>query len=100
MKQDIHPEYRDVVFFDAGADYKLLTRSTIKSKETIELDGQEYPCVRIDISSASHPFFTGQMKHLDSAGRVEKFQKKWGARRQPRKKAAEETAPAAEGGEQ
>ena len=101
MKQGIHPEYREVVFFDAGANFKLLTRSTIGSKETIEHEGKEYPCVRVDISSASHPFYTGQMKHIDSAGRVEKFQKKWGARKP--KKAAEEApaeTPAAEGGEQ
>lgn len=94
MKQDIHPQYREVVFFDAGADYKLLTRSTVSTKETIDLDGKEYPCVRIDISSASHPFFTGQMKHIDAAGRVEKFQKKWGARKKA--KATPETAEAGE----
>ena len=78
MKQGIHPEYREVVFWDKEADFKLLTRSTIKSSESIEYEGKEYPLVKIEISSASHPFFTGQEKFVDSAGRVERFQKKFG----------------------
>jgi large subunit ribosomal protein L31 len=94
MKKEIHPEYRDVVFFDAAADAKFLTRSTMSSKETIEFEGQEYPLVKIDISSASHPFYTGKMKYVDSAGRVEKFQKKygWDKRQQAKKAEAETTA--------
>ncbi|MBX3438619.1 MAG: type B 50S ribosomal protein L31 [Planctomycetaceae bacterium] len=81
MKDDIHPEYQPVVFFDRGADFKFLTRSTLKSKEKIQWeDGNEYPLIYVDISSASHPFYTGKMKYVDTAGRVEKFQKKynWG----------------------
>jgi len=78
MKKEIHPEYRDVVFWDQEADYKILTRSTIKSSDTIEFEGKEYPLVKLEISSASHPFFTGQEKFVDSAGRVERFQKKFG----------------------
>ncbi|MCA9080540.1 MAG: type B 50S ribosomal protein L31 [Planctomycetaceae bacterium] len=79
MKEGIHPDYRPVVFHDIGADYKFLTRSTMGSKETIVWeDGQEYPLITVDISSASHPFFTGKMKYVDAAGRVEKFQKKYG----------------------
>ncbi len=78
MKKKIHPEYRDVVFHDVEADYKILTRSTIKTKDTITLDGKEYPLVKLDISSASHPFFTGTEKFLDTTGRVERFQKKFG----------------------
>ncbi len=81
MKDGIHPDYRPVVFFDRGADFKFLTRSTMKSKETIQWeDGKEYPLITVDISSASHPFYTGKMKYVDTAGRVEKFQKKynWG----------------------
>lgn len=78
MKEGIHPEYRDVVFYDVGANFKLLTRSTTSSKETIEMDGKKYPVVKMEISSASHPFYTGQEKFLDAAGRVEKFQKKFG----------------------
>lgn len=67
MKDGIHPDYHPVVFHDIGADYKFLTRSTITSKQTIQWeDGNEYPLVTVDISSASHPFYTGKMKYVDS----------------------------------
>lgn len=87
MKKDIHPTYREVVFLDTSTQTRFLTRSTVSSKEKIEHEGKEYPLVRVEISSASHPFYTGKMKFVDSAGRVEKFQKKynWG-----KKKADEE----------
>jgi large subunit ribosomal protein L31 len=81
MKDGIHPKYQPVVFHDIGAGYKFLTRSTMTSKEKTKWeDGKEYPLITVDISSASHPFFTGKMKYVDAAGRVEKFQKKykWG----------------------
>ncbi len=81
MKAGIHPKYEPVVFVDRGADFKFLSKSTIASKEKIKwTDGKEYPVIYVDISSASHPFFTGKMKYVDAAGRVEKFQKKykWG----------------------
>jgi large subunit ribosomal protein L31 len=79
MKQGIHPKYREVVFRDVSAGEEFLTRSTISTKDTIKWrDGKEYPLVKIDISSASHPFFTGKQKFVDAAGRVEKFQKKFG----------------------
>ncbi|MGH7200077.1 MAG: type B 50S ribosomal protein L31 [Planctomycetaceae bacterium] len=83
MKDGIHPNYRPVVFLDTSTGEKFLTRSTIETKETIDHDGQKYPLVKVDISAASHPYFTGKMKFVDSAGRVEKFQKKynWAARR-------------------
>ena len=78
MKKGIHPEYRPVVFMDAAANYSFLTRSCVKTDQTIQWeDGQEYPLYRVEISSVSHPFFTGKMKYVDSAGRVEKFQKKY-----------------------
>lgn len=78
MQKDIHPDYHPVVFFDRAADFKFLSRSTMKSSETIEWeDGNEYPLIPVDISSASHPFYTGKMKYVDTAGRVEKFQKKY-----------------------
>jgi len=78
MKPDIHPKYRPVVFHDVSADAKFLTSSTIATKDTTTWeDGNEYPLVKIDISSASHPFYTGKQKFLDTAGRVEKFQKKF-----------------------
>ena len=79
MKEKIHPEYRPVVFQDVSADFAFLTRSTVKTSQTIKWeDGKEYPLVKVDISSASHPFFTGKQKFVDTAGRVEKFQKKFG----------------------
>jgi large subunit ribosomal protein L31 len=88
MKNDIHPKYHGVVFHDIGADFKFLTRSTMTSKEKIKWeDGNEYPLITVDISSASHPFFTGKMKYVDAAGRVEKFQRKYGRK-------AKEEAPA------
>lgn len=79
MKKDIHPRYRPVVFQDMSADFAFLTRSTIDTHETIVwTDGVTYPLVKVDISSASHPFFTGKQKLLDTAGRVDRFQKKFG----------------------
>ncbi|MEJ2615051.1 MAG: type B 50S ribosomal protein L31 [Ignavibacteriaceae bacterium] len=78
MKKGIHPDYRPVVFQDVSADFTFLTRSTIKTSETIEWeDGNTYPLVRLEISSASHPFFTGKQKLVDTAGRVEKFKRKY-----------------------
>ncbi|MDP2302864.1 MAG: type B 50S ribosomal protein L31 [Ignavibacteria bacterium] len=79
MKKGIHPQYRPVVFKDFSCDFAILTRSTIKATETIEWeDGKSYPLIRLEISSGSHPFFTGKQKLLDTAGRVEKFMKKYG----------------------
>jgi large subunit ribosomal protein L31 len=78
MKADIHPEYRDVVFQDVTSDFKILTRSTLSSKETVKWeDGNEYPLVKIEVSSASHPFYTGQNKIMDTSGRVDKFRKRY-----------------------
>ncbi len=82
MKKGIHPNYRPVVFKDMSADYAFLTRSTVDTKDTIKWeDGKEYPLVKLEISSASHPFFTGKQMMLDSAGRVEKFNKKYGLKK-------------------
>lgn len=80
MKKDIHPkEYRLVVFKDFSVDKAFLSRSTASSRETIVWeDGKEYPLVKLEISNMSHPFFTGKMKYVDTAGRIEKFQKKYG----------------------
>jgi large subunit ribosomal protein L31 len=78
MKKDIHPDYREVVFHDTSSDYKFITRSTLKTKETIKWeDGKEYPLVKVEVSSASHPFFTGKKMFVDTAGRVEKFKNKY-----------------------
>ena len=78
MKKDIHPEYRDVVFHDLSADYKFVTRSTVQTRDTIEYEGQTYPLVKIEVSSQSHPFYTGKNVLLDTAGRIDKFRKKYG----------------------
>lgn len=79
MKPGIHPEYRQVVFQDISSDFAILTRSTIETKETIKWeDGKEYPLVKVEVSSASHPFYTGKHKVLDSGGRVDRFKKRYG----------------------
>jgi large subunit ribosomal protein L31 len=79
MKPGIHPEYRPVVFRDKSANFAFLTRSTAAPTATIEwTDGKTYPVVDIEISSASHPFYTGQARVVDTAGRIEKFTKRYG----------------------
>jgi large subunit ribosomal protein L31 len=80
MKEGIHPEYREVVFHDLSCDFKFITRSTIQTRENIEFEGKKYPLVKIEVSSESHPFFTGKHKIVDTAGRVEKFRQKFGNR--------------------
>ncbi|GEA87107.1 type B 50S ribosomal protein L31 [Cellulomonas cellasea] len=81
MKQGIHPEYGPVVFRDASADFAFLTRSTATSSKTIEwTDGKTYPVIDVETSSASHPFYTGTARVLDTAGRVEKFRRRYGTR--------------------
>ncbi|MCD6091568.1 MAG: type B 50S ribosomal protein L31 [Bacteroidales bacterium] len=79
MKKDIHPsDYRYVVFKDMSNDYAFLTKSTANTKETIVWeDGKEYPLFKLEISNQSHPFYTGKMKLVDSAGRVDKFRNKY-----------------------
>ena len=78
MKAGIHPDYKDAVFLDTSTGHKFLSRTTMTSKEKVKWeDGKEYPLIRVDISAYSHPYFTGKMKYVDAAGRVEKFQKKY-----------------------
>ena len=78
MKKDIHPNYRSVVFQDKSANFAFLTRSTVQTRDTIVWeDGNEYPLYKLDISSASHPFYTGTQKIVDTEGRVERFMKKY-----------------------
>ena len=78
MKKDIHPDYREVVFKDVSCDYTFLTRSTIATNDTIKWeDGNEYPLFKLEISHKSHPFYTGKMKLVDSAGRVDKFKNRY-----------------------
>ena len=79
MRDGIHPEYQYVVFQDASADFAFLSRSTMKSTDTITWeDGKEYPLVKLEISSASHPFYTGKAQFVDTAGRIDKFRQKYG----------------------
>lgn len=78
MRDKIHPEYREVIFKDTAANFAFISRSTVKTKDTIEwTDGKTYPLIKLDISSASHPFFTGKMKLLDSAGQIDRFNKRF-----------------------
>lgn len=83
MKKDIHPEYRDVVFLDTSSEFKFLTRSTVQTSETIEWeDGNTYPLVKVEVSSASHPFYTGgKSRFSQTAGRVERFNKRYASRK-------------------
>ncbi len=78
MKADIHPTYKEVVFQDLSSDFAFLTRSTLSSKETVKWsDGNEYPLIKVDITSASHPFYTGKQKVMDTGGRVDRFRKRY-----------------------
>ncbi len=79
MKSDIHPSYRPVVFQDTSSDFAFLTKSTIETSETVEWeDGETYPLAKVEISSASHPFYTGKQILVDTTGRVERFRKRYG----------------------
>lgn len=82
MKPGIHPDYRPVVFKDMSSGDTFITRSTIETSEEITLeDGETYPLAKVEISAFTHPFFTGQMKIVDTAGRVERFERRYGNRR-------------------
>lgn len=81
MREGIHPEYRTVVFRDAASGATYRTRSTTTTDQTIDLNGETLPLVVVDISAASHPFWTGNQRVLDTAGRVERFNERYGARR-------------------
>lgn len=78
MKKDIHPDnYRLCVFKDMGTGDEFITRSCAETRETVEKDGETYPLIKMEISAASHPFYTGKMKLVDSAGRVDKFRNRY-----------------------
>lgn len=78
MKADIHPKYQPVVFQDASSDFSFLTRSTMTSKDTVKWeDGETYPLIKLEVSSRSHPFYTGKHKIMDTAGRVDKFRRRY-----------------------
>ncbi|SKC17613.1 type B 50S ribosomal protein L31 [Dyadobacter psychrophilus] len=83
MKKDIHPNYRDVVFWDLSSDFKFITRSTIETNENITWeDGKSYPVYKVEVSSQSHPFYTGKNVLVDTAGRVDKFRKRYGQQKE------------------
>ena len=90
MKQGIHPDYHPVIFVDTGAEYEFVSRSTMTSRETREIDGVKHYVIRLDISSASHPFYTGKQRFVDTAGRIDKFRSKYGDRYARKSKKAEE----------
>ncbi len=75
MKNDIHPESRAVVFHDLASDHYIIARSTVETDETVDIDGTTYPIVHIEVSSASHPFYTGKRTVVDSTGRVDRFKR-------------------------
>ncbi|MEI7973318.1 MAG: type B 50S ribosomal protein L31 [Bdellovibrio sp.] len=80
MKKELHPKLYDVVFKDVSCDFSFLGKSTQGSKETVQWeDGKTYPVIKVEISSASHPFFTGKQRVLDTEGRIDRFRKKYAA---------------------
>lgn len=80
MRKGIHPDYHPVVYLDVGADFEFVSRSTMTSDEVRNIDGVDHYVIRLEISSASHPFYTGKQHFVDTAGRIEKFRKRFGDR--------------------
>jgi len=78
MKPDIHPDYHKVLYVDAATGDEWVSRSTLTAKETREIDGEQVPVIRLDISSASHPFWTGKLRELDSDGKIDRFRRRYG----------------------
>ena len=89
MKKGIHPEYREVAFIDLSINQTFIIRSSVQTRETVEIDGVTYPMFKLDTSSASHPFYTGAQTRIVEAGRVEKFRAKFAAKQQAMNAAAE-----------
>ena len=81
MKPEIHPDYHKVIFIDSATGSEWVSRSTATSKETRSLDGEEVPVIRLEISSISHPFWTGKMRELDTDGKIDRFRKRYGAKK-------------------
>lgn len=79
MKKDIHPSVREVIFKDVSCGFQIKTTSTVQTKHTVKVNGKTYPLVTFDVSSASHPFYTGKQRLVDKEGRAEKFLKKYKA---------------------
>ena len=81
MKKDIHPEYREVLFHDTSVDEYFIINSTLNTSQTKEHDGKTYPYYQVEISSSSHPFYTGKQKIIDTGGRVQKFEERFGKKK-------------------
>ncbi len=81
MKPDIHPEYHKVLFIDSATGDEWVTRSTLTSKETREVDGEKIPVVKLEISSCSHPFWTGKMRELDTDGKIDRFRRRYATKK-------------------
>lgn len=90
MKDEGHPEYQDVLFIDSSTGVKFLCGTTLKPEKTETYEGKEYPVHYLPVSSASHPFFTGDQQFLDTEGRVDKFMKRYSSKKQPKKAESEE----------
>ena len=95
MRKDIHPEYREVLFHDTSVDEYFLIKSSLETDQTKEWEGKTYPYCPLDVSSASHPFYTGKQKLVDTAGRVDKFRKSFGNKKKaaPEAEVISEEAP-------
>jgi large subunit ribosomal protein L31 len=93
MKKQGHPPYQDILFVDSATGHKFVCGSTLQPKEKEMFQGKEYPVYKVSISSASHPFFTGSKQLVDSEGRVDKFNKRYAAKKQETEKAAAAPAP-------
>ncbi len=78
MKAGIHPEYHKVVFIDSATGQEFITRSTVSSRETRDIDGEKVPVIKLEISSFSHPFWTGKLRELDSDGKIDRFRRRYG----------------------
>lgn len=89
MKKEGHPDYQEVLFVDTATGHKFVCGTTLKPKETEEFEGKTYPVYKVPISSASHPFFTGDQQFIDTEGRVDKFKKRYTAKRMEAKKEEE-----------
>ncbi len=81
MKPGIHPEYHKVLFIDSATGDEWVTRSTLTSKETREVEGEEIPVVKLEISSVSHPFWTGKMRELDADGKIDRFRRRYASKK-------------------
>ena len=78
MKEGIHPEYHKVVFIDSATGQEFISRSTLTSRETRDIDGEKVPVIKLEISSFSHPFWTGKMRELDADGKIDRFRRRFG----------------------